>query len=315
MNANSRITLVAALALAVLTVPGVALAQGDFDKVEIGTTKVADGIYMLTGAGGNLGLSAGPDGVLLIDDQYAPLTDKIRAAVAAIDTGPIRFVLNTHWHGDHTGGNESLGKTGSVIVAHDNVRARMSVDQVIEAFGSAVPASPPGALPIVTFNDTVTFHVNGQTVHVFHVEHAHTDGDAIVHIREADVIHAGDILFAGQFPFIDVGSGGSIDGVIAACDLLLEFAKPTTKIIPGHGDLTDRAGLSKYRDMLVAVRNAVAAELDAGKDLEAIQEADPLAPYTEAWGNGFMKPDVFLKIVVADLSRKSHGHDGHAHGD
>jgi glyoxylase-like metal-dependent hydrolase (beta-lactamase superfamily II) len=311
MKAFARIVFfLPAVALAAIVAPCGALAQGDFDKVDIGTTAVADGIYMLTGAGGNLGLSAGPDGLVLIDDQYAPLTDKIRAAVAAVDPGEIRFVLNTHWHGDHTGGNESLGKTGSVIVAHDNVRARMSVEQVMEVFGRTVPASPAGALPIVTFNDTVTFHLNGQTTHVFHVEHAHTDGDAVVHFREANVIHAGDIVFAGQFPFIDVGSGGSIDGVIAACDRILEIADAKTRIIPGHGELTDRAGLVKYRDMLTGVRDAVSAEIAAGKDLDAIREADPLAPWAEAWGTGFMKPDVFLGIVVADLSGK-----GHAHGD
>jgi glyoxylase-like metal-dependent hydrolase (beta-lactamase superfamily II) len=306
MHRIARNPLAALAILAALAVPGAALAQGDFDQVEIGTVEVADGIYMMTGAGGNLGVSTGPDGVVLIDDQYAPLTDKIRAAIAAVDGGPIRFVLNTHWHGDHTGGNESLGKSGSVIVAHDNVRARMSVEQVMEVFGRTVPASPPGALPVVTFNDTVTFHLNGQTTRVFHVEHAHTDGDAIVHFEDADVVHMGDVMFAGQFPFIDVGSGGSIDGVIAACDRVLGMATATTKIIPGHGELTDRAGLVKYRDMLVGVRDAVAAQIAAGKDLAAIEEADPLAPFSETWGVGFMKPPVFLKIVVSDLSRKAH---------
>ena len=317
MKAFARCLPLFATLVAVLVAPCGARAQGDFDKVEIGTVKVTDGIYMLTGAGGNLGASVGPDGVVLIDDQYAPLSEKIRAAVATIDPGAIRFVLNTHWHSDHTGGNENFGKSGSVIVAHDNVRARMSVEQVMKVFGNTVPASPPGALPIVTFNDTVTFHLNGQTTHVFHVEHAHTDGDAIVYFQEANVIHTGDIVFAGQFPFIDVGSGGSIDGVIAACDRLLEMADADTRIIPGHGGLTDRAGLAKYREMLAGVRGAVAAQIASGKDLEAIREADPLAPWSETWGGGFMKPDVFLGIVVDDLSREAHGHghpEGHAHG-
>lgn len=303
MHRTIRSWLIVPLLAAACAALPVAAQQTDFDKVEIQPEKVAEGVWMLTGAGGNLGVSAGPDGVVLIDDQFAPLTEKIRAAVKKIQDAPIRFVLNTHWHFDHTGGNENLGKAGSVIVAHDNVRERMSVDQVMEVFGRTVPAAPKDALPVVTFNDTVTFHLNGQTVHVFHVEHAHTDGDSIVHFRDANVIHMGDVLFNGQFPFIDVGSGGSIDGVIAACDRVLEIAGPDTRLIPGHGSLGSRADLKAYRDMLVGVRDAVAAEVRAGKDLEAIREADPLKPFAEKWASGFMDAETFLGIVVSDLSR------------
>ena len=152
----------------------------------------------------------GPDGVFLIDDQYAPLTDKIKAAIATVSDKPVRFVLNTHWHGDHTGGNENLGQAGALIVAHDNVRVRMSVEQFREAFGQKVPAAPKAALPVVTFNDTVTFHLNDQEIHAFHVAPAHTDGDTVIHFRTADVIHTGDVFFNGLYPFIDVGSGGGI---------------------------------------------------------------------------------------------------------
>lgn len=311
-DSRPRGPLVPALFAIALLVAAPAAAQ-DFSDVEIEAIPVADSIWMLTGAGGNLGVSAGPDGVVLIDDQYAPLTPKIQAAIRKIRDVPIRFVLNTHWHGDHTGGNENLGKAGAVIVAHDNVRARMSVEQVMEVLGRTVPASPAAALPVVTFNDTVTFHLNGQTARGFHVAHAHTDGDTIVHFVEADVIHAGDILFNGIYPFIDTGSGGSIDGLLAAVDRILDIADDDTRIIAGHGPLATRDDVVKYRAMLQGVRDAVAKELAAGKDMDAIREADPLAPWNEAWGGGFMKPDRFLGIVASDLAGKVHAHADHGH--
>jgi len=189
-----------------------ALAQ-DFDAVEIRTTDLGGGIYMLQGAGGNLGLSVGEDGVFLIDDDYAPLAEKIREAIAVVTDQPVGFLINTHWHGDHTGGNENLGSAGVTIFAHDNVRARL--------LGQGAPAV---ALPVVTFNDTTTFHMNGQTIHVFHAAAAHTDGDALIHFREADVIHMGDTYFNGFYPFIDVASGGSLDGTLAAADQALALA-------------------------------------------------------------------------------------------
>jgi len=196
----------------------------DFSKVEIKTEKLAATTYMLTGAGGNLGLSVGPDAVFLVDDQFAPLTPKIVAAVAKLSPKPVGFVINTHWHGDHTGGNENLGKTGALIVAHENVRKRMSSEQFIEFINMKVSAEPRDALPVVTFASDVTFHLNGDDILVRHVPRAHTDGDAIVHFRNSDVLHMGDIFFNMMYPFIDTSSGGTVDGVVAGADKGLELA-------------------------------------------------------------------------------------------
>ena len=195
-----------------------ASAQQDFSKVEVTSEKIAEGVYMLKGAGGNIGLSVGADTAFLIDDQYAPLTPKVKAAVAALTSKPVRFVLNTHWHGDHTGGNKDLGESGTLIVAHENVRKRMSTDQFVEAFGMKEPAADPAALPVVTFTDAVTFHLNGGEIYAFHVAPAHTDGDSIVQFRKANVIHGGDTFFNGMYPFIDLSSGGSVNGMIAAAE-------------------------------------------------------------------------------------------------
>jgi glyoxylase-like metal-dependent hydrolase (beta-lactamase superfamily II) len=262
---------------------------------------------MLVGQGGNIGLSVGDDGAFLVDDQYAPLTDRIQAAVAALTEAPVRFVVNTHWHGDHTGGNENLGKGGALIVAHDNVRKRLASDQFIEAFNREFPASPKVALPVVTFNDTVTFHVNGQTVQAFHVEPAHTDGDSAVWFQEADVLHTGDLFFNGFYPFIDVGSGGSVDGMIAAADRLLGMIGEHTKLIPGHGPAGNRADYVAFRDMLEGVRDAVAPLVAAGKSLEEVQAANPLAPFDETWGQGFLNSETFTGIVYASLKKTGTG--------
>ena len=276
----------------------------DWEAVEIETIDVAPGVYMLVGRGGNIGVSAGEDGIFLVDDQYAPLTDKIVAALRAISDAPIRFVINTHWHGDHTGGNENLGEIGTLIVAHENVRKRMTVEQFIEAIGDTVPPAPEGALPVVTFTDAVTFHLNGDDIRVFHVEHAHTDGDAVIHFPGADVIHAGDVYFNGTYPFIDVSSGGSIDGTIAAVDAILAIAGENTRIIPGHGPLSNRTELAAYRDMLRGTRDAVAAAIRQGKSLDEVVAAKPTAKWDAQWGGGFIAPERFVRGLFGDLSRE-----------
>jgi glyoxylase-like metal-dependent hydrolase (beta-lactamase superfamily II) len=279
-------------------------AQTDFAKIEVRMERMAEGVYMLTGAGGNIGVSVGEDGIFLIDDQYAPLTEKIRAAIAAVHPGPIRFVLNTHWHGDHTGGNENLGKAGAVLIAHDNVRKRMSVEQFNAIHDRRTPAAPKGALPVVTFGEDITLHWNGDDVRALHVPPAHTDGDALVRFEKANVLHMGDCFFNGIFPVIDVSTGGSIDGMIAAADRGLTLADENTKIIPGHGPAGDRAALAAFREMLVTVRERVGALVLQGKSLEEIVAAKPLADLDDPWGKGFMKPELFLKVVHSDLAAK-----------
>jgi cyclase len=294
----------AALALGAVfaTVPVPGFAQ-DFDAVEVKVTKVAQGVYMLTGAGGNLGLCAGKDGAFLIDDQYAPLTGKIQAAIATVTDEPVKFVLNTHWHGDHTGGNENLGKAGAVIFAHENVRRRMSTEQFTAAFNDTTPASAPGALPMVTFTDAVTFHMNGEDIRVFHVDNAHTDGDAMIHFPKANVLHMGDVYFNGLFPYIDVSAGGSVKGMLGAIEIALNLADENTAIIPGHGPLSNREELTAYRDMLSTVAERMIDEIKAGKSLEEVLAMKPTAEFDETLGGKWLTPDQFVSILYSDLSR------------
>ena len=277
------------------------IAQQDFSKVEIGTIKLNETTYMLTGAGGNLGLSVGEDAVFLIDDQFAPLTDKINAAIARITPKPVRFVLNTHWHFDHTGGNENYGRAGALIVAHENVRKRMGSEQFIEFLRMKTPPSPKPALPVVTFAGAMSFHLNGEEIRGIHVPRAHTDGDAIVHFLGSDVIHMGDVYFNGYYPFIDSSAGGTVDGVIAACDQVLGIATDRTKIIPGHGPLSNRAELREYRDMVAAVRARVRELKGQGRTLEQVKAAKPSAAYDAKWGKGFINADAFVESVYRSL--------------
>ena len=238
-----------------------------------------------------------------MDDQFAPLTDKIVAAIRAITDKPVRFVVNTHWHADHTGGNENFAKAGAVIVAHDNVRKRMSTEQFNEVFKSTTPASPRAALPVVTFAQSVTLHLNGDAVQVTHVPPAHTDGDSIVHFTKANVIHMGDLFMNGSYPFIDVGSGGHVDGVVGAAEKALAMANDQTKIIPGHGPLADKASLQAFRDMVATIRDRVAALVKEGKSLEEVQAAQPSKEFDAKWGGGFMKPEQFVGLIYASLKR------------
>jgi glyoxylase-like metal-dependent hydrolase (beta-lactamase superfamily II) len=289
-------------AIAVFAVAaGLPAGAQDFSKVEITSTKLSETTYMMEGSGGNLGLSVGEDAVVLIDDQFAPLSERITAAIARLTPKPVRFVLNTHWHYDHTGGNENFGKAGAIIVAHENVRNRMSSDQFIEFFKQKIPASPRGALPVVTFAGSVSLHLNGEEMRVVHVPRAHTDGDAMVHFVQSDVIHMGDVYFNGMYPFIDTSSGGTIQGMIAGCDRALAIAKDSTRIIPGHGPLSNKAELKAYRDMLAAVADRIGKLVGEGKTPEQIAAAKPTADFDEKWGKGFIKPDTFTPMVANNM--------------
>ncbi|MGH1359726.1 MAG: MBL fold metallo-hydrolase [Burkholderiaceae bacterium] len=293
---------IATLSSLALTIP--AGAQTDFSKVEIKTTALENGIFMLTGAGGNIGVSIGEDGIFLIDDQFAPLSKKIMAAINELSDKPVRYVLNTHWHGDHTGGNENFGKTGAVVVAHRNVRERMSTKQFMKAFGREVPPSPNAALPVVTFSNDVSFYFNGHHIRVMHRPAAHTDGDSVVYFTEPNVLHMGDTFFNGFFPFIDQSSGGSVTGIVKAAQSAIAMINDETRIIPGHGPIATKADLVAYQDMLQNVLAAIRPLIKAGQTREQVLAANPLAEIGKTWGNGFMKTGVFTGIVY-DLETNS----------
>ena len=276
-------------------------AAQNFDTVQVRTTALGKGVYMLAGAGGNMGLSVGDDATFLIDDEFAPLTPKIRAAIAALTPKPVRFVLNTHWHFDHTGGNKDHGDAGALIVAHDNVRKRLSAGQLIAALNRIESSAPKSALPVVTFNDTATFHINGDDVVAFHVAPAHTDGDVIVFFRAANVVHMGDVFLSAGFPFVDLSSGGSVNGIIAACDRVLPVIDAATKVIPGHGPLADRSRVKAYRDMLFVVRDRMRKEILARHTIDAVLASTITAEYDASWPGGRER---FLRLLFQELSGK-----------
>jgi glyoxylase-like metal-dependent hydrolase (beta-lactamase superfamily II) len=288
------------LAVILAAVSGAAAAQEP--PPEIRTEQVAPGVHVLYGSGGNIGVSSGPDGTFLIDDQYAVMTPKITAALSKLSPEPPRFVLNTHWHGDHTGGNENLAQQGTLVVAHDNVRLRMSTEQFSKFFERTTPASPVAALPVVSFNDSLSFHLNGDEIRGVHVPAAHTDGDVFIHFREANVIHTGDLVFAGMYPFIDLDSGGTVDGVIAAVDRMLALADDRTRIIPGHGEVTDKAGLAAYREMLVVTSGRVRELVKAGKSVEDVLAAKPNADFDEKLAWAFISPERYARILYRDAT-------------
>ncbi|HWI77357.1 MAG TPA: MBL fold metallo-hydrolase [Sphingomicrobium sp.] len=295
---------------AILAAAPVAAQQRDLSGVEIKVEQLAPGVAVLFGAGGNIGLSYGEDGNVVIDDQFAPLSDKILAAIKTLDPDPVRLVINTHWHGDHTGGNANFDKAGAVIIAQDNVRTRMSSEQTVG--GDKVPPSPKDALPIVTYANGVTVHLNGDDLRVIHVANAHTDGDSLIRWTKADVLHMGDTFWHGDtFPFIDLDSGGSIDGMIAAAEKGIELADANTKIVPGHGTVGTRADLAAFRDMLTDIRDKVAAGIKAGRALDQIKASKPTAKY--GMPDGYIKPDRFVETVYASLKNPPKSAGAHAH--
>ncbi len=291
---RSRVACLACLAIAAL--PDLTRAA-DEPEVRFETQRAGERVYILIGQGGNIGLSVGGDGAFVIDDQFAPLTPRILEEIAKLSDAPVRFVINTHWHGDHTGGNENLGKAGAIIVAHANVRRRMSERQFMEVFERTVEPSPEAALPVVTFERSLTFHWNDETIEVVHVPPAHTDGDSFVHFRNANAIHAGDLFFNGTYPFIDTGTGGHLAGMIQAVDRVLGRCDEKTRIIPGHGPLASRADLERYRRMLATTRDRIEPMVRAGRSRDEVIAAKPTADLDADWGGGFMKPDVWVGIA------------------
>ncbi len=291
-----------ALLLSLALLSSGAAAQGDYSRIQVKTEKLSSNTYMLMGAGGNIGVSVGEDAVFIIDDQFGPMSEKIQAAIAAITKKPVKFVLNTHWHFDHTGGNENFAKADAVIVAHENVRKRMSTDQVIEFMSMPIKASPRVALPVITFSNDINFHLNGEALHVFHVPAGHTDGDAIVHFKTTNVVHMGDVFFNKNYPFIDTSSGGTPDGVVAAVDRVLAATNDKTRYIPGHGPLASRADLVAYRAMLDTVWNRVRALAKEGKTLEQVVAAKPSAEFDAVFGGGFLPAPKFVEMLYKGIA-------------
>lgn len=298
------LTALAAGGVAALALLSLSPAYGqDYSKVEVKAEKLSDTTYVLFGAGGNIGLSVGDDAVFVIDDQFASSAPRIKEAIARITKKPVQFVLNTHYHFDHTGGNEAFGKDGALIVAHDNVRRRLSSEQLIGFLGMKQPATAKGGLPIVTVSGDVTFHINGDEVYAFHVPRAHTDGDLIVHFRKSDVIHMGDVYFNGFYPFIDASGGGTADGVISAVDRVLALATDKTKIVPGHGPVSNKAELQAYRTLLATVTQRIKDLRKQGKTDDEIKAARPAAEYDAKYGAGFIKSDQFITMMLGTIPK------------
>ncbi|CAA0193558.1 MBL fold metallo-hydrolase [Tenacibaculum maritimum] len=273
---------------------------GQKKEVTIKTHKVTDKVYMLTGQGGNIGLHIGDEGVFMVDDQFAPLTPKILAAIKSITKKPVKYLVNTHWHGDHTGGNENMRKEGAVIVSHKNVRRRMSVKQFVR--GKEKEAASKEALPVITFTEDMMIHLNGEDMLISHVHNAHTDGDAIVFFMKSNVIHMGDTYFQGKYPFIDLESGGSIQGYINAIDKVLLLANKETKIIPGHRKVSNKKELSSYKEMLVVLRDRIKEEIFQGKTLEEVEAAVRITQeYDKKYGGWFISGEGIRKTIYQSL--------------
>jgi len=267
--------------------------------VPIETTNIAPGVYVLFGRGGNIGLTVGADGAAIIDDQFADMVPKIRSAVALLSEKPVRFVINTHLHGDHTGGNDAFAAAGAVIIAQDNVRKRLGTASVNPASNQPVPARAKEALPVVTFADSATLHFNDDDLEFTHLPNAHTETDIVVRFRKANVVHMGDLLVAG-FPFIDGNNGGTLDGYIAAQEKVLATIDDGTKLIRGHGPLGNKAELQTYHDMLVVVRDRVAKLVKAGKTQAQVVEARPTKEYEEKYGGENFNAEQWLGRAYVD---------------
>ncbi len=311
-----RRLLLAATAALAATAP--ALAQQNFDAVEVRAQTVAPNIAVLFGAGGNIAVTWGPDGTVLVDDQYAPLTPRIQAAIAALGATPVRFLINTHWHGDHSGGNENFGTAGALIMAHDHVRERMASEQRRPGANGAAdritPPSPAIALPVITWHDGISVHLNGGEVRTLHAPHAHTDGDSIVWFQTANVVHMGDLYFHQvTLPFIDVGSGGDARGMLAAADRVIAMTNDATVIIPGHGPVATRADLVAYAAMLREVIGVVERGRAAGRSLDELIAARPAARW-DTNPQAFIRGDAFVRAVWESFERGHYARHLQNHG-
>jgi len=274
--------------------------------VEFTTFQLSDTVYMLKGRGGNVGISTGEDGLFIIDDQLKPITSQLLQAIRKISDKPIRFVINTHYHADHVGGNEAIGDGGSVLIAHDNIRKRMTTEQVSIFMQDTTPAYPEAALPILTFNDRLSLHLNGETATVYYVANGHTDGDSIIHFPVSNVVHMGDMFFNGLYPYVDLDAGGSIQGMVAAADLALSLADESTRIIPGHGPLGITEDLKNYRDYLVNASANVQELIDSGMDLPRIIAAEPTREWDEELGKTWITPPQFVTFIYNSLEGINH---------
>jgi glyoxylase-like metal-dependent hydrolase (beta-lactamase superfamily II) len=289
-----------ALLAALVALPTLAFAQQqDFSKVQVTSTKVAGNVHMLTGAGGNIGVSVGPDGLLIVDDQFAPLAPKIHAALDKLSKRQVEFVLNTHWHFDHTGGNAAFAREGH-IVAHREVRTRMSTAQKV--FGNVIPPSPKEALPDLTYDQGMSLWFNGEEIKLTHLPAGHTDGDTLVHFTGSNVLHTGDQFVVDAFPFVDLASGGSLDGYVRNVERLLQTLPPDVKIIPGHGPLAAREDLERFATMLRDTVALVRTKREAGKTLEQVK-AEGVPEQYKSWGAGFIKTDFWLETVYKGLEQ------------
>ena len=302
----------AATAFTLTALPGTAWGElplvpvpRDFDTDPIKVTKLTDSLSVLSGPGGNIAVLVGNDSIVQVDSGVVSRSADIAQAIAAISPKPVTTLINTHWHGDHTGGNAAVGKAGARILAQENTRKRLSTEQRIDFFKSTVPPSPAEALPSVTFTDSMVYYANGEELALSHVAPAHTDTDILVHFRQANVLHAGDIVFNGFYPFIDYSSGGWIGGMAAAADHIVKITDDKTRIIPGHGPLATRADVIRYRDMLRVVQSRVEPMVRAGKTQEQVVAAKPTKDLDAQWGNGMFKGDQFVALVYAGL--RQHG--------
>jgi cyclase len=279
----------------------VAQMRAQMGAVPLQTMKLRDDLFMLYGPGGNMVALNGPDGKVLVDSSFAPVVPKIREALDSMGNAPLKIVINSHWHLDHTDGNQGLHEAGALIVAHENTRKRLSTPQFMAALGLHFDAAPAAAWPQQTFTDNTALYFNGEQIHLGYFAPAHTDTDIYVHYQNGNVLHMADIWFNGFYPLIDASTGGTINGMIAASDKGIKLSDANTKIVPGHGPLGDKAGLTKYHDMLVTVRDRVKKQKDAGKSLAEVTAAKPTADLDAQWGNGFIKPDFFVNFVYSTL--------------